>query len=116
MTASPVPPAVVLGEYVLSNADGVASDAKTPGIYSIKVNVANNTYDDGYKAVLIYAVYDAENKMIDFNFDEQTIAVDTNKDLEVKDIEINDGYVLKAFLWNGYDTIKPLKQFKNFSE
>lgn len=116
LTSSPVPPAVVLGEYVLSNADGIAPDAKTPGIYSIKVNVANNTYDEGYKAVLIYAVYDAENKMIDFNFDEQTIAVDTNKDLEVKDIEINDGYVLKAFLWNGFDTIKPLKQFKNFSE
>lgn len=115
-TAAPVPPAAVLGDYVLSNAEGVVTNAKTPGTYSIKLNVRNNTVDDGYRAVLIYAVYDSENKMTDFDFCDKTIAVDENKDLEVKDIVIKEGDVLKVFCWNGFDTIKPLKPFVNFSK
>ncbi|MCI5970541.1 MAG: hypothetical protein MRZ29_05270 [Oscillospiraceae bacterium] len=116
LTASPVPPAVVIGDYILYDANGEAADAKTAGTYSIKLNIANNTVDEGYKAILIYALYDADNKMIDFDYDEKTVAVDTNEDFLVSNIEVENGYVLKAFLWDGFNTIKPLKPFRNFCE
>ena len=117
LNASPVPPAVVIGDYVLTNESGASvADAKTPGKYNIKINVANNTVDEGYDAYLIYALYDGENKMVDFGYYNQTIAVDQNADLAVENINVKEGYTLKAFLWNGFETIKPIKPYVNFSK
>lgn len=118
-TCAPVPPAVVIGEYVLSDAEGVKENAKTPGTYSVTLNVKNNMVDDGYTAYLIYALYNSDNEMIDFDYDNnngQAISVDNEYTYALSNITVGEGETLKVFFWDGFTKINPIKPFKNFCE
>ncbi len=105
-----VVPEVTVGELAIKNSTGVAATFPSAGdTAKASVNIANPT-DAAYKATLIIAVYDnygvlKEAKLSALDIPKETAAADYDTDT----ITIaSDCVELKAFLWTGLDTMKPI--------
>ena len=67
-----------------------------------------NTFSATKKATILLAVYNAESKLVDVNFQEYTIPKGSKTiNVSIPSGEYSDCYV-KAFVWDGLNSMKPL--------
>lgn len=109
VSATPMPPAYVIGDYVIKNSSGAIVDTITAGTYSATIDVTNNTVAAGYPACFIYAVYEGEElKAVDFEY--ESLAKGESKTFELTNITVGENQSLKLFLWQDFETLNILKE------
>ena len=117
VTATTVAPAFEMGEYELYNGSTKLSILE-PGTLTAKINIVNNKVSEGIKATLIAAVYSAQNVLkhvyYDCGDDDGSVAVGDDETLTVNNIVVEEGDLLKTFLWDDLDSIKVIKPAKSW--
>lgn len=109
VSATPMPPAYVIGDYVIKNSSGAIVNTITAGTYSATIDVKNNTVAAGYPACFIYAVYEGEElKAVDFEY--ESLAKGVSKTFELTNITVGENQSLKLFLWQDFETLNILKE------
>ena len=109
VSATPMPPAYVIGDYVIKNSSGAIVNTITAGTYSATIDVTNNTVTAGYPACFIYAVYEGEElKAVDFEY--ESLAKGVSKTFELTNITVGENQSLKLFLWQDFETLNILKE------
>jgi len=78
--------------------------------YTASVNVTNNMPRGEYEPVLIIAVYKADGQLIDVDIDSENVTFGLSSNLSAKVTVPDDGntYTVKAFLWDGFEKMKPI--------
>lgn len=110
VSATPMPPAYVIGEYVIKNSSGaMVGETIIPDTYSATIDVKNNTVTEGFPACFIYAVYEG-NTLVDVDYQSENIMKGNSKKFELTNIKVGQNQTFKLFLWEDFDTLNILKK------
>ena len=104
-------------EFTLKDANGAASVIKAGGNYSVSINVDNNA-EKSADVLMLAAVYDNGELKALYQTESKSVAVEDNAKFEITDIqvpsEVSDKAELKCFVWNGLNSLKPLRSAMTF--
>ncbi len=77
-------------------------------ILKVNTDITNNSFSDGFKAELIAAVYDTENKLIGINGCPIDISLYKTENYEIELKGIDGKYTLELYLWNSASDFCPI--------
>ena len=106
-----------VSEFALKDNAGTATAIKAGQTYSVSVDVENNTEKSAYVQMLA-AVYDNGALKAIYQTNSDTVDAGGKKTIEIEDVQIpsdvSDKAELKCFVWNGLNSLKPLRGAKTF--
>lgn len=105
-------------EYTLKKDGEVVTELSGAGDYTVSLNVANNKLPD-FSPAFIVALY-KNDALESYEIEEVSVGINSSHDFS-KTVAVpamaegaSDKYEIRAFLWDGFDTMKPLKQFAQY--
>lgn len=106
-----------VSEFALKNNGEAATTIAAGQTYSVSVDVENST-EKSADVQMIAAVYDNGALKAIYQASPDTVDVDGKKTVEINNVQIpsdaSDKAELKCFVWNGLNSLKPLRGAKTF--